>query len=377
MKTQHRTWLLAALLVAAVAGLWGWQLNGAKGPDVPAPAGAIAAIPVPVTTAIAVRRDVPVVLEGLGAVQAYNAVTVHTRVDGELERIAFTEGEDVKAGDVLAQIDPRGYQAALDQALAKKVQDEAAAANARADRDRYATLVAKQYVTQQQYDTAKAQAQQYAAAVLGDEAAIENARVQLSYTTIRSPIDGRVGIRKIDQGNIIHANDAGGIVVITQVQPISVLFTLPQEALVRVVKAMAAGRLPVTAMSRDGKLALDRGTLDLVDNQIDASTGTVRLKATMPNADGMLWPGQFVNARLLVETRAQAVTVPATAVQRGQQGTYAYVVDQGNVVEARPLVAGQGDDDVIVVESGINAGEVVVTAGQYRLRPGSKVEAKK
>ena len=368
---------MAALLVAAVAGLWGWQLNGAKGPDVPAPAGAIAAIPVPVTTAIAVRRDVPVVLEGLGAVQAYNAVTVHTRVDGELERIAFTEGEDVKAGDVLAQIDPRGYQAALDQALAKKVQDEAAAANARADRDRYATLVAKQYVTQQQYDTAKAQAQQYAAAVLGDEAAIENARVQLSYTTIRSPIDGRVGIRKIDQGNIIHANDAGGIVVITQVQPISVLFTLPQEALVRVVKAMAAGRLPVTAMSRDGKLALDRGTLDLVDNQIDASTGTVRLKATMPNADGMLWPGQFVNARLLVETRAQAVTVPATAVQRGQQGTYAYVVDQGNVVEARPLVAGQGDDDVIVVESGINAGEVVVTAGQYRLRPGSKVEAKK
>ncbi len=359
--------VVPVLLAALGGGLWAWR--GTKGP-----AGAAGPRSVPVSVAVASRRDMPQWLDGLGTVQAYYTVTVRPQVDGQLQSVAFTEGQEVHAGDLLAQIDPRSYQAALDQAQAKKAQDQAQLANARVDLARYAGLVTKHYVTQQQYDTTRALVNQLEATVLGDGAAVESARVQLGYTTIRAPISGRVGIRQIDPGNIVHASDANGIVVLSQMHPISVLFPLPQDELPRVVRAMAAGPLEVVAASRDGKDMLDRGTLELVDNQIDPATGTVKLKATMPNGQGVLWPGQFVDARLLVGTLHQVVTVPATAVLHGQQSTYAYVVKPDHTVEARTVTAAPAGGDFTVIESGIADGETVVTAGQYRLQQGARVE---
>jgi len=369
---MNRKVLVSVLVLAALAASGYWAFDRFFAPPPPPPQ----APAIPVATAVAAKRDVPVILEGLGAVQAYNTVTVHSRVDGQLELIAFKEGQDVKAGDLLARIDPRGFQAALDQALAKKVQDQALLTNTRADLKRYAGLVEKHYVTQQQFDTARNQVAQYEAAVQGDAAAVENARVQLSYTNILAPLDGRVGIRQIDQGNIVHASDAGGIVTIIQIRPISVLFTLPQEQLPSVLKGMSQGVLKVTAFSRDGKQVLGEGVLELVDNQIDAGTGTVKLKATMPNDTGLLWPGQFVNARLLVETRKDALTVPATAILRGQQGAYAYVVGDNGAVQVRQVVSGQTVDSMVVIESGIEAGETVVSEGQFRLQPGARVQVR-
>ena len=359
---------MPVLLAALGGGLWAGR--GAKGPQGPAgPRG------VPVSVAAARLKDVPQWLDGIGTVQAYNSVTVRPQIDGQLQSVAFTEGQEVHAGDLLAQIDPRSYQAALDQALAKKAQDQAQLTNARTDLARYAGLIAKHYVTQQQYDTARALVTQLTAAVLGDAAAVENARVQLGYTTIRAPISGRAGIRQIDPGNIVHAADPTGIVVLTQMHPISVLFTLPQDELPGVLRAMAAGPLEVVAASRDGSDVLDRGTLALVDNLIDPSTGTVKLKATMPNSQGVLWPGQFVDARLLVGTSHHVVTVPATAVLHGQQGTYAYVVKPDHTVVARPVTTAPANGDLAVISSGIAVGETVVTAGQSRLQPGTRIEA--
>jgi multidrug efflux system membrane fusion protein len=366
---NRKTWIVVPVLLAALGGgLWAWRV--ARGPE---PAGLRGAT-VPVSVAAASLQDVPQWLDSIGTVQAYYAVTVRPQVDGQLQSVVFKEGQDVQAGDLLAQIDPRSFQAALDQALAKKAEDQAQLANAQVDLARYAGLVAKHYVTQQQYDTTRALVNQLQATVLGDAAAVENTRVQLGYTTIRAPISGRVGIRLIDPGNIVHAADATGIVVITQMHPISVLFTLPQDDLPRVVRAMAAGPLDVVAASRDGKDVLDHGTLGLVDNQIDPATGTVKLKATMPNSAGVLWPGQFVDARLLIGTRHQVVTVPATAVLHGQQGAYAYVVKPDHTVEPRPVTAAAAVGDLEVIEAGIADGETVVTTGQYRLQPGARVE---
>lgn len=331
---------------------------------------------VPVSAAVASRRDVPVYLEGLGNVQAYNSVTIRPQVDGQLRQIAFKEGQELHAGDLLVQIDPRTYQAALDQAQAKRAQDQAQLTNARTDLVRYTGLVEKNYVARQQLDTTRALVNQLEAAVQGDDAAIENARVMLGYTTIKSPIDGRTGIRLVDVGNIVHANDANGIVVITQVHPISVLFTLPEDSVTRIVQAMAAAPLKVVALSRDGTKLLDQGTLELIDNQIDQTTGTIRLKATMPNTKGMLWPGQFVNARVQVSTLPQAVTIPATAVQRGPQGAYAFVVKSDATVEMRQLALGEVSEGMAVIESGIKEGNSVVTEGQYRLQAGTRVEVK-
>jgi multidrug efflux system membrane fusion protein len=367
-------WVLFVVLAAAVAGGWWVYRNYPIATGSPSAAKQQPAVPV--GTVLASRRDVPITLEGLGSVQAFNAVTIHTQVDGQLIRVLFKEGQEVHAGDVLVQIDPRSLQAGLDQAQAKKAQDSALLANAKRDMDRYAALVAMHDVTQQQFDTTRAQVTQYAAAVQGDDAAIENARVLLDYTTIRAPIDGRVGIRQIDQGNIVHVNDANGLVSITQVHPITVLFNLPQDNLPQVVRAMAAGPLKVLALSRDRTEKLDEGQLELVDNQIDPASGTIRLKATMPNLGNLLWPGQFVNARLMVGIRAQAVTVPATAILRGQQGAYAYVVKQDGTVEMRTIVTKQTADDLAVIDDGIQDGETVVTSGQFRLQPGSRVEAK-
>jgi multidrug efflux system membrane fusion protein len=366
----RRVVVVAGLVIVVAVGIGIWHRRELPAAATVEPAAPLA---VPVDTVVARRADVPVYLRGLGTVQAYNSVTVHSRVDGELVKIAFAEGQDVKAGDVLAQIDPRPLQAALDEAAAKLAQDQAQLANAQLDLARDEALGQRQFATRQSVDTQSALVRQLTAAIKGDEAAVENAKVQLGYATITSPIDGRVGIRLVDQGNIIHASDANGIVVINQLRPISVVFTLPEENLPAINKAMAAGRLTVRATSRDEKEQYGEGALELVDNQIDPSTGTIRLKATFPNASLTLWPGQFVNARLLLRTETNVVTVPSDAVERGAQGLYAYVVRPDATVAAQPLKVGQISDGVAVVEDGIAAGQRVVTAGQYRLQPGVKV----
>ncbi|PKU25013.1 efflux RND transporter periplasmic adaptor subunit [Telmatospirillum siberiense] len=373
MRKKYLIWIV--LLLAVAGSLWAVFRPGADTPRTASAPGAAGAA-VPVTAVRSSRQDVAVYLTGLGNVQAFNTVTIRPQVDGQLLRIAFKEGQEVRTGELLAQIDSRSYQASLDQAQAKKAQDEAQLANARADLTRYTGLVEKNYVSRQQLDTSQALVKQLQAQVQGDTAAIENAQVLLGYTNIKTPIDGRAGIRQVDVGNIVHANDANGIVVITQVHPISVLFTLPESAVSRVAAAMAGEPLKVTALSRDGKMVLDEGILQLVDNQIDQTTATVRLKATLPNKKGLLWPGQFVNAKLRVATLPQVVTVPAQAVQRGPKGAFAFVVKDEGTVEMRTLQVGEISEGVAVIERGIGEGETVVVEGQYRLQPGTRVEAK-
>jgi len=329
---------------------------------------------VPVSTAAAQRRDVPVYLTGLGTVQALNTVTVKSRVDGELQTVSYQEGQHVNAGQVLAQIDPRPFQAALDQAKATKAKDEAQLTNAQLDLTRFENL--HQYATAQSVDTQKALIAQLQAQIEGDQAAIDNAATQLSYTTITSPLNGRTGIRLVDQGNIVHATDTGGLVVITQLHPITVIFTLPEENLPEISAAMAKGPLTVFADTRGDDKPLDQGTLELVDNQIDQATGTIRLKATFPNRTDQLWPGQFVDVRLLLRTEQNVVTVPSTAIQHGPDGLYVYAVKPDATVELRPVGIGQISDGAAVVQTGLDAGASVVTAGQYRLQPGTRVQVR-
>jgi multidrug efflux system membrane fusion protein len=331
--------------------------------------------PVPVTAELARVQDMPIYQLGLGAVQAYNTVTIKVRVDGSLDKVAFTEGQDVKAGALLAQIDPRPYQAQLAQAQANKARDEAQLANARRDLVRFSDLVKKDFATRQSVDTQEALVAQSLAAVQGDDAAIDIAKVQLGYTTITAPISGRTGIRLVDQGNIVHASDPGGLVVITQLQPISLVFTLPEASLPAVNKALAAGSLPVEAWSQDDGEKLDEGAVALVDNQIDAATGTMKLKATFPNLSAALWPGQFVNAHLQIETRRDAVTIPVQAVQRGPKGTFAWVIKPDDKsVEMRPISVGYSTSDTALIQSGLSAGDLVVVDGQYKLVIGAKVD---
>jgi len=375
--SRRRTWAILAGVLILCAGVAAWQTYG----HVPAKGEGAAAKPasptaVPVEAAMVARKDVPIFLAGLGTVQAFNTVTVKVRVDGELQKVAFVEGQDVKTGDLLAQIDPRPFRAQLDQAESKKVQDEALLANAKQDLARFTELAKREYATRQSLDTQVALVAQLEAAVRGDQAAIESAKIQLGYTTIVSPLDGRTGIRQIDQGNIVHATDQTGLVVITQLHPISVIFTLPEESLPDLTKAMAAGVVSVAALSRDEKDHLDEGTLALIDNQIDQTTGTVRLKATFPNRDNHLWPGQFINARLRLSTLHDVLTIPSTAVQRGAQGQFAYVVKPDNTVELRWLKLTSIGENVAVVADGLDEGERVVTAGQYRLQPGALVAAR-
>jgi membrane fusion protein, multidrug efflux system len=328
---------------------------------------------IPVVATIAETRNVSDYLTGLGSVQAFNRVTVHVRVDGELQDIRFTEGQFVHAGDVLAQIDPRLFQAALDQARAKKAQDEAMLGAAQKDLVRAKTLIDKNFQTQQVLDQTQARVDQLIAAVAADKAAIENAETQFSYTTVHSPIDGRMGLRLIDKGNIVHAGDPTGLVVITQVQPIAVIFSLPQDYLQNITAAMKQAPLKVTAYSRDNTTKLGEGTLLLIDNQIDTATGTLRLKASFPNEDDALWPGQFVNARLELALRKNTVAVPAQVVQRGPSELYAYVVKSDQSVERRVIKVGAIRDGLAVIETGIAAGERVVVDGQFKIRPGGKV----
>lgn len=363
--------LVVAVIAAAAA--WHWWGGGAGPAKVAAPAAPRA---IPVDAVSARRQTVPVYLLGLGTVQAYNTVTITARVDGQLQKVAFVEGQDVKKGDLLAQIDPRPYKAQLDMAVAKKAQDEAQLANAQRDLDRYVTLSSRDYTSKQTLDTTRSLVAQLEAQIKGDQAAIDSAATLLDYTTITSPIDGRTGIRQIDEGNIVHAADtsANGIVVITQLHPISVIFTLPEDDLAQVSQAMAAGPAKVAALSRDGKTELDVGSVALIDNQIDQTTGTIRLRANFDNPRNTLWPGEFVNARVQVATRDNALTIPSAAVQRGANGLYTYVIKPDDTVEVRPLTVNTDNGTVAVVDAGLADGDRVVTAGQYRLEPGVRVE---
>ena len=370
--------LWTRILVAAVIG--GGGLAAFLHHPAPALSADPAAAPlVPVTATSVVRRDLPVYVTGVGAVQAFYTVAVHPQVDGQLVKVQFSEGQDVRTGDVLAQIDPRPFQAVLDQVSAKKAQDQALLANARLDVDRYASLVEKNYISRQQLDATRSLVAQYEAAVKGDEAAVRTAEIQLGYTTIRSPLDGRVGIRQIDSGNIVHADSSGNgadtLVVITQLHPIAVVFTLNQDELPRLLQAKAKGKPEVTVVGRDGGAPLDQGQLEVIDNQIDATTGPVRLKAVFANKAGTLWPGQFVNARVLVDRRRDALILPATSIQHGDGGDFVYVVKGADNVETRPVKVGTTYGDGAEILDGIADGEVVVTSGHYRLKPGVRVAA--
>jgi membrane fusion protein, multidrug efflux system len=369
--------LLFAALLIGLAGFWAKRHRSEATSVGSRPGGrsGLAGLPVPVVPGVVQQKDVPIYLDGLGTVQAFNTVTVRSRVDGQVQQIAFAEGQDVHVGDLLAQIDPAPFQAELDQSVAKKAQDEAQLAIARLTLGRDAQLLTNHILAQQDFDTQKAVVDQLQATIAGDQAVINNARVQLDYATIRSPLEGRTGIRMVDQGNIVHSGDSNGIVVITQLRPISVSFTLPEQNLRQVQEHHTTENpLTVLAMDRDNRTTLSQGKLSAVDNQIDITTGTIRLKATFQNQDLRLWPGQFVNVRVLVETRKNGVIVPASVVQRGPDGAFAFVIDQDLTAKVRPVKVAQIDQGQALIDEGLAVGEKIVVDGQYKLQPGSKVK---
>jgi membrane fusion protein, multidrug efflux system len=329
---------------------------------------------VPVLAIAARLADVPVYLDGVGSAKALNTVLVRSQVDGKLMKIAFKEGQEVTQGSVIAKIDPTTYQAQYDIAVAKKAQDEATLANAKLDLERYNRLLATNAVQKQQVDTQKAMVDQLTAQTQSDQASINNAKATLDYTDVVAPITGLTGIRQVDEGNIIHSSDATGIVTITQIKPIAVLFNLPQQNLPDLNKGMAAGQLPVQAIGADGTTVVDSGKVVVINNQVDQTTGTVQLKGEFPNSNVQLWPGQFVNIRLLINTLRQSVVVPTAAVQRGPDGTFVYVVKEDNSVAVRPVTVQQQNDLQAVIASGLMAAERVVTTGFGRLADGTRVE---
>jgi len=328
---------------------------------------------VPVTVAAVTHQDVPIYLTGLGTVQATFTVGIHSQVDGKLEQVLFTEGQHVKKGDVLAKIDPRLYQAALDQAKAKKAQDEANLVSYVKDMERFKTLMQKSFATQQSIDQQQAKIDSTKASITADVAAISAAQTQVDYTNIVAPSDGRMGVRMIDPGNIVHAGDQANIAMLTLTQPTAVLFTLPERTLDDVRDAMARGQVQVVAYDRDNKKALSTGTLQTIDNMIDQTTGTYRLKASFANEDERLWPGEFVNARVLVGTAVNALAIPNAAVQRGPDGLFTWVITPKNIAEPHPIEVGPAAGNITIVTSGINEGDKVVTDGQYKLQTGSLV----
>ncbi len=330
--------------------------------------------PVPVLAANATTADVPVYINGVGSVKALNTVTVRAQVSGRIVEIDFVEGQDIKKGDVIARIDDSVYKAQLDQAVAKKAQDEALLAGAQRDLARYQLMVKSASGTQQQVDTQLSLVAQYTAQVQADGAAIESAQATLDYTTVKAAIDGRTGIRNVDVGNLVSSSDATGIVTLSQIKPISLLFSIPQQQLARVNAASAAGTLAVQAMDNDGQTVVDNGTLAVVDNQVDPTTGTVKLKANFPNEKLALWPGAFVNARLLVETLKGVTVIPSAAVQRGPNGTFVYIINSEQTVAMKSVKVRQQDDTLAVIADGVSAGDKVVTTGFARLQDGAKIQ---
>jgi len=360
------------LLILGGLGYIGWtaiqQKQATKGGG-----GGRPDLPVPVLAATPRTVDVPVYIDGVGMVRALNTVTVRSQVDGKLIKVNFTEGQDVKKGDILGEIDPAIYQAQYDQAVAKKAQDEAQLANQRLDLTRYQQLAAANAGSKQQADTQRALVAQQEALINADQAAIDNAQATLGYTKIVAPISGRAGLRQVDEGNIIHASDATGLVVVIQLQPIAVQFSLPQQQIMRVNAASAKGALAVDVFGNDGVTVIDSGKLTGIDNQVDSTTGTLKLKAEFPNSGFQLWPGQFVNVRLKVETISQALVVPTSAVQRGPIGTFCYVIGDGDIVAAKPVTVTQQNETQAVIASGLTANDRVVTTGFANLSDGAKV----
>jgi multidrug efflux system membrane fusion protein len=370
-KSRTIGWLLLVAAVGA-AGYFGWQRYGvghtkADGQKT----AAVARPPVPVRIAGVETADFPVYLTGLGTVQGFNTVQVRTRVDGQIMKIAFQEGQLVNKGDVLVEIDPRPYQAALDQATAKKQQDEANLANAKLDLQRFTRL--GEFATRQQTDTQRSMVAQLTAQIAADEAAITNAQTQLDYATVKAPITGIAGLRQVDVGNIVNAATQTGIVSIAQIEPIAVIFTAPEDQLPDIKAALAASPPKTIAYSTDGKRLLSTGVLALINNQVDTTSGTIRLKAVFENKDHALWPGQSVSTRLLVRTLKDATVVPDDAVQHGTDGLYAYTVSQENKAELHRIKVSYSIDGKSVVDEGLSPGQQVITSGQYKVSPGALV----
>jgi multidrug efflux system membrane fusion protein len=364
-------WLLLTSAVVVLA-YFGWQRL--HGPDAATKAeqkSAPSASAVPVTIAPVVKTDFPVYLNGLGTVQGFNTVVVRTRVDGQIDKVAFKEGQLVNQGDLLVEIDPRPFQATLDQAKAKKAQDEANLANANLDLQRYTKL--GEFATRQQTDTQRSTVAQLTAQIAADDAAISNAQTQLSYAAVKSPISGVAGLRQVDVGNIVNASTQTGIVTIAQIEPIAVIFTAPEEQLPYINEAQSAQALKVIAMTTDGKKTLSEGSLSVVNNQVDTTSGTIRLKAVFDNKDHALWPGQSVSTRLLVTTLKDATVVPDDAVNRGTEGLYAFAVNSNNKAELRKITVSRSIDGRSVIGQGLSPGERVIVAGQYKVQPGSPV----
>jgi multidrug efflux system membrane fusion protein len=368
---RHNIVISTALLIAitAIGGVLALTQTS-KGK---APSTAAAPPSVPVVAGTVAQHDVPIYLHGVATVIAYNTVIVRSQIQGQITKIAFSEGQRVHAGDLLAQIDPRPYQAQLDQVTATRDRDEAQLKNAQANLGRYTQLGQKGWATPQLVETQTAQVAQLQSAIKADEALIEAANVQLGYTRLTSPIDGVTGIRQVDIGNVIHPTDPNGLVVVAQLEPISVIFTLPQTTLPQIQQQLAKGPLTVLAYSQDNTIKLDEGKLSLVDNEILQATGTIRLKADFPNTAHRLWPGELINAWLLLDKRHDGLTVAASAVQQGQQGAYVYVINPDNTVAARPVVVAQVSGGQALIDNGLTANEQVVVDGQYKLQPGFPV----
>jgi len=361
-----------AAFLAVVVMVVIWRLS--SGTEAPNAAAQTPAPGIPVTAGTVAAQNVPVFLQGIGTVQAYNMVAVKSRVDGQIVKVDFKEGQDIKAGDSLFQIDPRPFQAALEQAQAAKQKDEAQLTGAQLDLDRYEKLIGSGWQTRQSYDQQKAQVGQLQAAIKGDEAQINTAKLNLSYSDIRSPIDGRLGARLVDKGNLVHANDNTALVTISEVKPIFVSFTLPQETLDDIRENQNKAPLVVLAYNGDGTKQLAEGKLTMIDNAVDQATGTIRLKARFDNDEERLWPGAFVSARVILSVRKDVATVPSQTVQQGPNGHYAYVIKPDDTVERRAVDVASIQDGIAVITKGLAAGERVVVDGQYRLTNGARVK---
>ena len=360
--------LAVGVVVILAGGVLAFNSGSASKASAAAPAS-----PVPIVAGVVAQHDVPIYLTGIGTVIAYNTAIIHSQIQGQIASINFSEGQTVHAGDLLAQIDPRPYQAQIEQLTANQDRDQAQLTNSLANLNRYATLEQKGWATPQLLDTQKAQVSQLQNAVKSDQALIDAANVQLSYTRLTAPFNGVTGIRQIDVGNVIHPTDVNGLVVVTQVEPISVIFTLPETDLPKIQQHQGNAELTVFAYSQDGKIQLDQGKLTLVDNEILQTTGSIRLKAEFPNKAHRLWPGELISVRLLVDTRHDGLTVPASVVQQGQQGAYAYVVNPDGSVTSRPIKVSQISQGQALIDSGLSSNEQVVVDGQYKLQDGTHV----